>query len=132
MESLSTFMREVYVTKPDSRLTVKEIYEDFRAWIIRKYDTKTWNKISQRQVYTALKYLSEYSYVRYKEGYCLKGIAYREEKAQTMETNVVQPTTYLALNILEPTVESPNGITKIQHTCPRIQGVVLPTLGHKK
>ncbi|CAH6420737.1 Hypothetical protein HVR_LOCUS1275 [uncultured virus] len=77
-------MREIYISKPDNRLTVKEIYEDFRAWVIGKYGIVTWNKISQRQVYSALKELPEYSYMRFKEGYCLKGISYKEEKSPNL------------------------------------------------
>ena len=200
MDSLSLFMKEVYVAKPDSRLTVKDIYEDFRAWIIGKYDMATWNKISQRQVYTALKGLPEYPYVRFKEGYCLKGIIYRQDKSINKEKNVVsakptpdQTVHYLTLSIIDeqytatktlygslylpqggqaasrwraplatvikdsdvvnlpcaktegnPTqldlvaempsvvpIISPNEMARIQYICPRIQGVILPTLGQK-
>jgi hypothetical protein len=192
MESLSSFIKEVYVAKPDSRLTVKEVYEDFREWIIVKYDMKTWNKISQRQVYTALKQLFEYPYVRFKEGFCLKGIARRDEKIPNKELTAVQTIPYLTLNILDiprhqviiqpldnPLTLLPNeqiGLShehallhqkqialpnentllpnentllpnentllpneqnflpnevKVQHICPRIQGVILPTLGKR-
>src|SRR4051812_43929177 len=76
MESLEAFMRETYTIKPDNRITVKEIYEDFRVWIIVKFGISLWNNITQRQVYAALKELPNYAYVRYREGFCLKGIAY--------------------------------------------------------
>lgn len=129
MDSLSPFLREIYVTKPDSRLTVKEIYEDFRAWVIGKYGMSTWNKISQRQVYSSLKTLPEYPYIRYKEGYCLKGISYRsvppnkiplnispvletkQEQEETTQDNTKAPRSpqvipakgpYLTLNIVAP------------------------------
>src|SRR3990170_2845201 len=99
MDSLRAFMRETYISnykyipaslvyigsrifdpKPDSRLPVKDIYEDFRAWIIGKYGISKWNNITQRQVYSALKELQDYAYVRYREGYSLKGIAYKSNK----------------------------------------------------
>jgi hypothetical protein len=86
MDSLSAFMREIYIPKPDNRLTVKEIYEDFRAWIIGKYGVSAWNNITQRQVYAALKSLPDYVYIRYKEGYCLKGITYKSNKLTKINT----------------------------------------------
>ena len=141
MDSLSTFMKEIYIAKPDSRLTVKDIYEDFRRWIIEKYDIKTWNKISQRQVYIALKDFPEYPYIRFKEGFCLKGITYRRNKNYHEDEDVipeVQVRPYLTLNILDQPpnpntmVISSNELIKVQHICPRMQGVILPTLGHKK
>lgn len=143
MDSLSTFMKDIYIAKPDSRLTVKDIYEDFRRWIIEKYDIKTWNKISQRQVYIALKGFPEYPYVRFKEGFCLKGITYRQNKNYHEDViPEVQVRPYLTLNILDqspningvgvPLAISSNELIKVQHICPRIQGVILPTLGHKK
>jgi len=79
MESLLLFIRDIYVSKLDNRITVKEIYEDFRAWIIIKYGISTWNNIGQRQVYASLKTLPDYPYIRFKEGYCLKGISYRNK-----------------------------------------------------
>jgi len=134
-------MKEIYIAKPDSRLTVKDIYEDFRRWIIEKYDIKTWNKISQRQVYIALKDFPEYPYIRFKEGFCLKGITYRRNKNYHEDEDVipeVQVRPYLTLNILDQPpnpntmVISSNELIKVQHICPRMQGVILPTLGHKK
>lgn len=75
MDSLLAFMRETYVIKPDNRIPVKEIYDDFRLWIIVKFGISVWNNITQRQVYTALKEFPDYAYVRYREGFCLKGIS---------------------------------------------------------
>ena len=131
MESFLGFIGEVYTGKPDSRLTVKEIYEDFRVWIIEKYDITTWNRISQRQVYAALKQLPEYPYVRFKEGYCLKGIT-RREKENPKEEIVpeVEKVQYLTLNILQVAPTTDDSI-KVINICPRIQGVILPTLGRK-
>ena len=142
MDSLLLFMREVYIAKPDLRLTVKEIYEDFRIWIIGKYDITTWNKISQRQVYAALKNFPEYPYVRFKEGFCLKGITYRQEKNPRKEDTVVPDTKpYLMLNIIHPQAETETlfpdisppteiiELVKQTNICPKIQGVILPTLG---
>lgn len=77
LNSLDSFMRDNYVIKLDSRLTVKDIYEDFRVWIIEKFGIPAWNNVTQRQVYAALKELPDYAYVRYREGYCLKGISYK-------------------------------------------------------
>lgn len=130
MDSLSIFIREVYVAKPDSRLTVKEIYEDFRAWFIGKYDIIAWNKISQRQVYAALKNFAEYPYVRFKEGFCLKGITYRQERNSRKEETIVSDTRpYLMLNIIPTVLPATEIIVKQTNICPRIQGVILPTVG---
>jgi len=142
MDSLSAFMKDVYIAKPDSRLTVRDIYDDFKVWIIKKYDITTWNKISQRQVYDALKKFPEYPYVRFKEGYCLKGITYRSEKIPIKEQqqnkmdSSVQPTPlYLTLNIIDSpvitNVQSPD-LIKITTVCPRIPGVIFPTFGQRK
>ena len=89
MDSLHPFMREIYIVKPDSRLTVKDIYEDFRAWVICKYGTSAWNNISQRQVYAALKDMPGYAYVRYREGYCLKGISYKQSRESIISVKEV-------------------------------------------
>jgi hypothetical protein len=87
MESLPAFMRETYVIKPDNRIPVKDIYEDFRIWVIAKFGTSIWNNITQRQVYAALKEFPDYGYIRYKEGFCLKGITkiIKDEKLDIME-----------------------------------------------
>ena len=112
MESLSMFMKEMYITEADSRLTVKDIYNDFKEWVIKKHDITTWNKISRRQVYDALKNLPDYQYVRFKEGYCLKGLSYRRK--------------YLTLKII------PQNIAP--KLCPesiRKPGIIFPTIGHR-
>ena len=169
MDSLEVFMKEKYVANPDSRLPVKVIYRDFKEWIIGKYDMAMWNTIPQRKVYALLKQLHEYPYVRFKEGFCLKGIAYRKEEGSFGEGLVreTQVTQYLTLNILqgnmEDTAEAPGEVElsgmrqekresetvdtkggveaqltmseadllRVQHACPRIQGVILPTLGQR-
>ena len=79
MDSLPVFMRETYIVKPDNRITAKDIYDDFRAWVIGKHGTAAWNNITQRQVYAALKGLPDYAYIRFREGYCLKGIGYKSD-----------------------------------------------------
>jgi hypothetical protein len=76
-------MNEVFMPKPDSRITIKEIYEAFQAWVVAKYGYQAWNEIGQRQVYAALKSSQDYQYVRFREGYCLKGIAYRDKPVTT-------------------------------------------------
>lgn len=108
MESLGMFMRDIYIPEADKRLTIKEIYEDFRKWIINKHGLKRWNEISKKQFYTEMKGLSEYSYVRYKEGYCLKGIKRKEGESQQKTVNI-------------------NVVSKI--VCPRIKNVTIPTIG---
>lgn len=107
MDSLESFMRDTYIINPDSRITAKEIYEDFRAWIMDKFGISVWNKITQRQIYARLKELPNYAYVRYREGYCLKGIAYKSDKLQNQGADVIpkdtnmelKNITYLTLNI---------------------------------
>lgn len=77
MDSLSIFMKNTYIQQADSRIPVKLIYEDFRSWFLKKYDITAWSKLTSRQIYAELKILEKYPYVRYKEGYCLKGITYK-------------------------------------------------------
>lgn len=79
MELLSTFMKETYISTPDTRLPVKSIYDDFRAWLIAKLGAAVWNKINSKQVYSALKNFPPYVYARFREGYCLKGITYKSK-----------------------------------------------------
>lgn len=137
MDSLEAFMRETYTIKPDSRITVKEIYEDFRAWIIAKFGISVWNNITQRQVYAGLKELPNYAYVRYREGYCLKGIAYKSDKIQNQGADVIpkddgqgtnmelKNITYLTLNIARnPGTISGNGDLNI----PVVETPLVPTI----
>lgn len=141
MELLSIFMKETYITKADSRLPVKEIYEDFKIWIIENYDIKMWNTINQRHIYSLLKEFPEYSYVRYKEGYCLKSIC-RKEKRQKEEMDIVAhaPTMrdtineeipsikYLSLNIISST----NNTNRTKTLVPRIPEIIIPRAGQRK
>ena len=138
MDSLEVFMKEKYVANPDSRLPVKVIYQDFKEWIIGKYDMAMWNTIPQRKVYSLLKELHEYPYVRFKEGFCLKGIGYRKEKVSSKgedgsaegsveelvdEMPRTQVAQYLTLNILQ-------GNTEGEATNSSTKGVELPTISH--
>jgi len=142
MNSLSTFMQEMYVIKPDSKLTVKAIYQDFRNWIIDKYGISVWNNINQRDIYAALKILPDYAYVRYKEGYCLKGIAYKSVPENIPSSENIQ-SQYLELNIMHnPTsndVKSQlSSITielediKNKQIIPKVPRVIIPTIGVKR
>lgn len=144
MDSLEAFMRETYIIKPDNRITVKEIYEDFRAWIIAKFGISIWNNITQRQVYAALKELPNYAYVRYREGFCLKGIAYKPDAKETKTTQLnpiidtkevsPHPSPYLTLNIspISPQVLNQiptfNNITHLEHNLqmPNLETLNIP------
>lgn len=150
MDSLGAFMRETYIDKPDNRLTVKEIYENFRDWFIEKYDIAAWNNITQRQVYTALKCLPNYNYVRYREGYCLKGIAHKstinnsakysknqqrtqniEFEKNTLNLDTIQTKPIITLNVLgQPQQKfgatSSNSDIKIERTVPIAQQIIFP------
>lgn len=88
MDSMQIFMRETYVMEVDSKLPVKEIYDDFREWIVEKYGIPMWNTMSQRIIYKDLKQMNDYPYIRYKEGFCLKGIA-RKTKIQSPILNII-------------------------------------------
>jgi hypothetical protein len=77
MELLRAFIREIYVDKLDSRLSFKEIYDDFRIWTTSRYGAPIWNRMSQKQIYADMKTIPEYGHVRRSEGYCLRGIARR-------------------------------------------------------
>lgn len=129
MDSLAVFMRQTYMPKPDSRITVKEIYEDFRAWMIGKYGAAAWNSIPQRQVYSSLKQFPDYAYVRYREGYCLKGITYKQETVQ-INISPIRPT--LMLNVLPPTetkierVPEPVPERVTERVPPRVLQVTVP------
>lgn len=119
MDSLSVFIHDTYIIKPDSRLPVKDIYEDFRAWVIGKQGAPAWNNISQKQVYTALKQLPFYAYVRYREGYCLKGIAYKlKEEPNPLILNII-PTEV-------PKIEEHEKQLKLRVDPPRIAQIVMP------
>jgi hypothetical protein len=105
MDSLEILMYEKYTSKPDNRLTVKQIYEDFREWVIVKFGISVWNNITKRQVYSALKQMSEYKYIRYKDGYCLRGIGYRPTIAEKFNVQTDNVQTY---NIQNDNVQNDN------------------------
>lgn len=90
MESLSVFMGEKYVMSVDSRLSIKTIYEDFKNWVISKLGSPIWNKISKKEIYDALKNCAQYAYVRYREGYCLRGITYKPKDDVVPKTVVLK------------------------------------------
>lgn len=92
-------MGEMYISKPDGRVSIANIYDDFRDWIIARYGNIIWNNITKRQVYDALKTLPNYKYVRYSDGYYLRGIAYRFD--------VLQPQTFPNINHTIPNVDHP-------------------------
>ena len=123
MDALPLFMRETYMVKPDSRLPVKDIYEDFRAWMVGKYGPLTWSNISQKQIYGALKESPLYAYARFREGYCLKGIAYKLEQKEEISTPIISPPTLPP--ILPPTlIATPE--PQIKKGPPRITQIVVP------
>lgn len=113
MNLLPMFMRETYVVKPDSRIPVKEIYEDFRAWVIAKSGVIIWNTVSQKQVYTALKENPLYTYVRFREGYCLKGITYKPKNEVEDIKEEISPTLTLKVIPAEQQWKGPPRITQM-------------------
>lgn len=143
MDSLSAFMNDIFMPKPDNRIPVKEIYDAFQAWVVAKYGYKTWNEIGQRQIYAALKSSQDYQYVRFREGYCLKGIAYRpkpkvseqplmESEPEETETNSIEPSV-IYLNVFPKTKSVDNQIIPpIKYIIPKPPPIVLPTFGRKE
>ncbi len=73
-------MSETYVDDNTKRVLVKEICNMFFIWLKENYGRDVCNNIGLNQVYSILRNLPEYSYVRYKEGYWLKGIDYKPRK----------------------------------------------------
>ena len=156
MESLPAFMRETYIVKLDNRIPVKDIYEDFRVWVIAKFGNSIWNNITQRQVYAALKEFPDYGYIRYKEGFCLKGITkiIKEEKLNIIEdvipvnlptevktitlkiipqTNIITPNTNIIIpetKMLQIVKQDSKVIIPEVRTAPKVPQMKLPKIGH--
>lgn len=139
--------------KPDSRIPVKEIYDAFQAWVVAKYGYKMWNGIGHRQVYAALKSSQDYQYVRFREGFCLKGIAYRPSKeketkekettevpSKAIETTEVPPKeveiipTELGTTELGPSTVYLNIVSDrpTGKYLPKPPSIILPTLGRRE
>jgi len=100
MDSLNTFMGATYISDPDNKIAVKDIYEKFKTWIIENFGVSEWVKFTQRQIYTYLKKLPDYSYVRYRNGYYLKGIQYKISNYQISHNDYSEK--YVTLNIINP------------------------------
>lgn len=83
------FMDETYDSKIDNKISVKEIYEKFRIWIIQIYGGAYLNHYTKNKFYNDLKVIAaenNYGYIRYKEGYFIRGISYKIEE---MSKNVI-------------------------------------------
>jgi hypothetical protein len=135
MDLFPLFMSEVYMAKPDSRIPAKEIYEDFRAWVIGNKGMPMWNNISQKEVYDAMRSLPIYAYARFREGNCLKGIAYKVPKLKEDIFGETAPQTYLTLEIARPAVQPTLTLAiltdKYKSTAPRVPHIVIPAIGRK-
>ena len=114
-------MKEIYVSNPEARVPAKNIYNDFKEWVIGKHGISIWNKIQQRQIYTALKNLSEYAYIRYKEGYCLKGISYKPKRIEESKIS------YITLSICQPSINQQPEV-KHHQMAPRMPQIKMPQI----
>ncbi len=161
METFNIFINETYILTVGNCLSLKEIYEDYRDWIINKYGIKLWNTITQKHVYTALKNLQEYVLVRHREGLCLKGISrtknpnlqmktlnisrsltlyiVNDKELQQINDNNLQLTdNIIEINILNNTNKINGSETLIpkpdkkKFICPHVQQRIIPTIGFKK
>lgn len=86
MHVFHTFLKESYETTTDmkDKILFKEIFENFRLWLERKYGRGMANKYGQVIIYTELRTLPECPTERSRDGLCL---TYVIKKSATHNTN---------------------------------------------